>query len=79
MLLGKIVDTITGKDDGKKVKGTVILMKKNVLDFTDINASVVDGVIEFLGRNVSFQLISSSVHGHYSFFCYSASFFLLLS
>ncbi|KAL3381889.1 hypothetical protein AABB24_001801 [Solanum stoloniferum] len=64
MLLGKIVDTITGKDDGKKVKGTVILMKKNVLDFTDINASVVDGVIEFLGRNVSFQLISSSVHAN---------------
>ncbi|KAG5626147.1 hypothetical protein H5410_011365 [Solanum commersonii] len=59
-----IVDTITGKDDGKKVKGTVILMKKNVLDFTDINASVVDGVIEFLGRNVSFQLISSSVHAN---------------
>ncbi|KAH0731602.1 hypothetical protein KY289_002790 [Solanum tuberosum] len=64
MLLGKIVDTITGKDDGKKVKGTVILMKKNVLDFTDINASVLDGVIEFLGRNVSFQLISSSVHAN---------------
>lgn len=62
MLLGKIVDTITGKDDGKKVKGTVIMMKKNVLDFTDVNASVVDGVAEFLGRNVSFQLISSSVH-----------------
>ncbi|MCE0481753.1 hypothetical protein HAX54_039748 [Datura stramonium] len=59
MSLGKIVDAIIGKDDGKKVKGRVVLMKKNVLDFTDINASVVDEVLEFLGRKVSFQLISS--------------------
>ncbi|XP_009610900.1 probable linoleate 9S-lipoxygenase 5 [Nicotiana tomentosiformis] len=59
MFLEKIVDAITGKDDGKKVKGTVVLMKKNVLDFTDINASVLDGVLEFLGRRVSLELISS--------------------
>ncbi|WMV11968.1 hypothetical protein MTR67_005353 [Solanum verrucosum] len=58
MFLSKIVDAITGK----KVKGTVVLMKKNVLDFTDIKASVVDEVVEFLGKKVSFQLISSSVH-----------------
>ncbi|MCD7453760.1 hypothetical protein HAX54_021993 [Datura stramonium] len=62
MFLDKIVDAITGKDDGKKVKGRVILMKKNVLDFTDVNASVVDGVLDFLGRRVSLQLISTSVH-----------------
>ncbi|KAH0726822.1 hypothetical protein KY284_002687 [Solanum tuberosum] len=67
MFLNKIVDAITGKDDGKKVKGTVVLMKKNVLDFTDVNASIVDGVLDFLGRRVSFQLISNSVHdGQYS-------------
>lgn len=59
MFLGKIVDSITRKDDGKKVKGRVILMKKNALDFTNINASVLDGVLEFLGQKVSFQLISS--------------------
>ncbi|KAH0784553.1 hypothetical protein KY290_004151 [Solanum tuberosum] len=58
MFLSKIVDAITGK----KVKGTVVLMKKNVLDFTDIKASAVDEVVEFLGKKVSFQLISSSVH-----------------
>uniref|UniRef100_M1CAP4 Lipoxygenase n=1 Tax=Solanum tuberosum TaxID=4113 RepID=M1CAP4_SOLTU len=58
MFLSKIVDAITGK----KVRGTVVLMKKNVLDFTDIKASVVDEVVEFLGKKVSFQLISSSVH-----------------
>ncbi|KAK4739244.1 hypothetical protein R3W88_002941 [Solanum pinnatisectum] len=62
MFLSKIVDAITGKNDRKKVKGTVVLMKKNVLDFTDIKASVVDEVVEFLGKKVSFQLISSSVH-----------------
>jgi len=61
---------ITGKDYGKKVKGKVVLMKKNVLDFTDIKAAVVDEVIELLGEKVSFQLISSSVHddpGQYFF------------
>ncbi|KAK6804963.1 hypothetical protein RDI58_002747 [Solanum bulbocastanum] len=52
---------ITEKDDGKKVKGKVVLMKKNVLDFTDIKAAVVDEVVELLGNKVSFQLISSSV------------------
>lgn len=71
MFLEKIVDAITGKDDGKKVKGTVVLMKKNVLDFTDINASVLDGVLEFLGRRVSLELISS-VHAD------PGEFFLLL-
>lgn len=69
MILNKIVDSITGKDDGEKVKGTVVLMKKNVLDFTDVTASIVDGALEFLGRRVSFQLISNSVHdGQYYYF-----------
>ncbi|XP_049351538.1 linoleate 9S-lipoxygenase B-like isoform X4 [Solanum verrucosum] len=52
---------IIGKDYGQKVKGKVVLMKKNVLDFTDIKAAVVDEVVELLGEKVSFQLISSSV------------------
>ncbi|GFP93432.1 probable linoleate 9s-lipoxygenase 5 [Phtheirospermum japonicum] len=34
-------------------------MKKNVLDFTDLGASVLDTVDEFLGQKVSLQLISS--------------------
>ncbi|CAI0551396.1 unnamed protein product [Linum tenue] len=37
-------------------------MKKNVLEFNDVNASVVDRFDELLGRGVSLQLISS-VHG----------------
>lgn len=66
--LNKVVDVLTGKhdeDDGirkkeeKKIKGRVVLMKKNVLDFNDFSASVVDRLDEFLGRKVSLQLISS--------------------
>ncbi|KAF8394410.1 hypothetical protein HHK36_020618 [Tetracentron sinense] len=44
---------------GKKIKGSVVLMKKNVLDFTDFNASILDRVHEFLGKGVSLQLISA--------------------
>ncbi|KAH0784554.1 hypothetical protein KY290_004152 [Solanum tuberosum] len=62
MSLGGIVDAIVGNNDGEKVKGRVILMKKNVLGFTDISASVVDGVADLLGQKVSIQLISGSVN-----------------
>lgn len=41
----------------KKIKGTVVLMKNNVLDFNDFHASVLDRVHEFLGQGVSLQLI----------------------
>lgn len=44
----------------KKVKGTVVLMKKNVLDFYDVKASLLDRVHELFGRGVSLQLISSA-------------------
>lgn len=67
-----IVDAITGKDhhqhqheDAKrkttKIKGTVVLMKKNVLDFNDFHAGLLDRLHEFLGNGVSFQLVSSTV------------------
>ncbi|KAJ9128560.1 hypothetical protein P3X46_034877 [Hevea brasiliensis] len=64
-----IVDAITGDNNGnkkkclsgecKKIKGTVVLMKKNVLDFNDFHASVLDRVHELLGQGVSLQLISA--------------------
>ncbi|OIS96210.1 PREDICTED: linoleate 9S-lipoxygenase 6 [Nicotiana attenuata] len=57
-----IVDGLIGHNDSKKVKGIVVMMKKNALDFTDIAGSVVDGVLEFVGQKVSLQLISSA-HG----------------
>ncbi|GKV50453.1 hypothetical protein SLEP1_g57155 [Rubroshorea leprosula] len=44
---------------GKKVMGTAVLMKKNVLDFNDFNASIKDRFDELIGRKVSLQLISA--------------------
>jgi linoleate 9S-lipoxygenase len=55
-----IVDAIKGEDGSKiKIKGSVVLMKKNVLDFNDLRASILDRVHELLGNQVSLQLISS--------------------
>ncbi|KFK39531.1 hypothetical protein AALP_AA3G256400 [Arabis alpina] len=42
-----------------KIEGEVVVMKKNVLDFKDAMASLLDRVHELLGRRVSLQLISS--------------------
>ncbi|KAJ4719465.1 Lipoxygenase [Melia azedarach] len=64
-IFGYILDAITGGSKNKqkcKLKGTVILMKKNVLDFNDFNASLLDRVHELIGKKVSLQLVSS-VHG----------------
>ncbi|GKV42758.1 hypothetical protein SLEP1_g50132 [Rubroshorea leprosula] len=48
-------------DEGKtKIRGTVTLMKKNVLDSTDVKASLLDRFHEFFGRGVSLQLISAT-------------------
>lgn len=48
-------------EDGKTMmKGKVVLKKKNVLDVNDIGASVLDGVHELFGQNISFQLISAT-------------------
>ncbi|XP_042991693.1 probable linoleate 9S-lipoxygenase 5 isoform X3 [Carya illinoinensis] len=43
----------------KKIKGSVVLMKKNVLDLNDIHASVLDRLLELFNRRVSLQLISA--------------------
>lgn len=42
-----------------KIKGTVVLMKKNSEDMNDMVASVLDRLAEVLGRKVSLQLISA--------------------
>ncbi|CAI0460073.1 unnamed protein product [Linum tenue] len=60
-----IIDALTGGGNGgqkREIKGTVVLMKKNVLEFNDFNASIIDRFDELFGRGVSLQLISS-VHG----------------
>ncbi|XP_043691955.1 probable linoleate 9S-lipoxygenase 5 [Telopea speciosissima] len=42
-----------------KIKGSVVLMKKNVLDLTSISDSLLDRVYELFGKGVSLQLISA--------------------
>lgn len=42
----------------KKIKGTVVLMKKNVLDLNDFGASFLDRVYELFGKRISIKLIS---------------------
>ncbi|KAJ1377649.1 PLAT/LH2 domain superfamily, partial [Sesbania bispinosa] len=55
-----IVNAFTGSDNNRhRVKGTVVLMKKNVLDFNDFSASFLDRLHEFVGKRVSLQLISA--------------------
>ncbi|KAJ8771994.1 hypothetical protein K2173_027171 [Erythroxylum novogranatense] len=63
-MLQNIIEAITGgdADTSRKIKGSVVLMKKNTLDFNDFNAEVLDRFHEFVGQGVSLQLISS-VHG----------------
>nr|XP_009418148.1 PREDICTED: probable linoleate 9S-lipoxygenase 5 [Musa acuminata subsp. malaccensis] len=56
-----IRSNILGGSKGMAVKGTVVLMRKNTLDFTDFTASLLDGVQELLGQRVSLQLVSATV------------------
>ncbi|XP_059437178.1 probable linoleate 9S-lipoxygenase 5 [Corylus avellana] len=71
-MLHNIINAIIGDDDdgnkkmkceaageSRKVEGRVVLMKKNVLDFNDFNASILDRFHELLGKKVSLQLISA--------------------
>ncbi|CAK9161628.1 unnamed protein product [Ilex paraguariensis] len=64
MLCGKVRNkSIENKNsETKKIKGTVNLMKKNVLDLNDWGASLLDRMYELVGKGVSIQLISA-VHG----------------
>lgn len=50
------------KEEKKKILGEVVLMKSNVLDFDDFNASLLDTLYEFVGKRVSLQLVSA-IHG----------------
>ncbi|KAK4482877.1 hypothetical protein RD792_010050 [Penstemon davidsonii] len=66
--LGKLLGTVCGKIRDEpatketKIKGTIVLMKKNVMDVTDLGASLLDRIYEVFGKGVSLQLISA-VHG----------------
>ncbi|KAJ1380914.1 PLAT/LH2 domain superfamily [Sesbania bispinosa] len=52
-------DSDDNKSKSHRIRGTVILMKKNVLDFNDLGASILDRLHEFVGKGVSIQLISA--------------------
>ncbi|KAG9456444.1 hypothetical protein H6P81_000952 [Aristolochia fimbriata] len=61
-MMMKVIEWVTGRGNRNttvKVEGTVVLMKKNVLDFKDFGASILDRIHEFLGRGVGFQLVSA--------------------
>ncbi|XP_076941070.1 putative linoleate 9S-lipoxygenase 5 [Bidens hawaiensis] len=60
-MLHKVVNLVLGENHGKSkttVKGKVVLMKKNVLDFSDVGASVLDRAHELSGNHISIQFIS---------------------
>ncbi|GAB4855547.1 hypothetical protein Ancab_024167 [Ancistrocladus abbreviatus] len=63
-MLHKLAGALGKEDQNKKmnsgkISGTVVLMKKNVLDFNDFHAGVLDRVHELLGKKVSLQLVSA--------------------
>ena len=58
----KMVNSLLSAEDNNKsnrIRGTVVLMKKNVLDFNDFTASLLDRAHEVVGKRVSLQLISA--------------------
>ncbi|KAG2317397.1 hypothetical protein Bca52824_020519 [Brassica carinata] len=57
----KLEDNVKNKKTKKtmKIEGEVVVMKKNLLDFKDTMASLLDRIHELLGRRVSLHLISS--------------------
>jgi linoleate 9S-lipoxygenase len=60
-MLSEIIHGLTGANKNARLKGTVVLMRKNVLDLNDFGATVIDGISEFLGKGVTCQLISSTL------------------
>ncbi|KAL4370191.1 hypothetical protein AHAS_Ahas06G0041100 [Arachis hypogaea] len=60
-MLKKVVNCLAcNNEEDKRIRGRVVLMKKNVLDFNDFTASILDRVHEFVGQRVSLQLISAT-------------------
>ncbi|KAH0641784.1 hypothetical protein KY290_035174 [Solanum tuberosum] len=50
MFSNTVGELFGGHHDSKKVKGTVVMMKKNALDFTDLAGSLTDKIFEVLGQ-----------------------------
>eukprot|EP01018_Ginkgo_biloba_P021021 Gb_04786 [translate_table: standard] len=58
--LGDLFPFPTSKSEENKIKGLLVLQKKNVLDLHDIHAGIIDNISELLGNRVSLQLVSTS-------------------
>ncbi|KAM0880331.1 hypothetical protein ACQ4PT_033647 [Festuca glaucescens] len=59
-MLGGLINNLTGANKSGRLKGTVVLMRKSVLDLNDFGATILDGLTEFIGKGVTCQLISST-------------------
>ncbi|GAB4843410.1 hypothetical protein Ancab_013372 [Ancistrocladus abbreviatus] len=59
MIYGNNTNKGESKHSCRKIRGTVVLMKKNVLDITDVSASFLDRIYEIIGKGVSLQLVSA--------------------
>lgn len=65
-MLEKLLGTVCGKIrdspkiEERKIKGTVVLRKKNFMGMTDVGASFLDRVYEIFRKGVSLQLISAT-------------------
>ncbi|KAL5577514.1 hypothetical protein UlMin_019213 [Ulmus minor] len=59
MFRNKLVQKIKDKKNKNKIKGRVVLTKKTILGIHDVPSSIVDRTDEFMGRKISFQLISA--------------------
>ncbi|XP_038891227.1 linoleate 9S-lipoxygenase 1-like [Benincasa hispida] len=59
---GNLIDRASGirRLGKKKIKGKVILLRNNVLDFTEFHSSVLDGFTELLGSRIVLQLVSAT-------------------
>ncbi|KAK8949453.1 putative linoleate 9S-lipoxygenase 5 [Platanthera zijinensis] len=56
-----VKDILTTGSKGTKVKAKVVMMNKNVLDFNDFNAAILNQIQDFLGQKVEFVLVSATV------------------
>ncbi|CAL1396788.1 unnamed protein product [Linum trigynum] len=56
---GSTSSSSSTNNSSNKIMGTVVLMKKNLLDLHDVKASFLDRIHELLGKGVSIHLISS--------------------
>ncbi|GMH18830.1 hypothetical protein Nepgr_020671 [Nepenthes gracilis] len=61
MVCGTDKNTVKDKqaNGSRKIKGIAVLMKKSVLDITDVSASCLDRLYDIIGKGVSLQLISA--------------------